>query len=135
VSLKLAGDGDGMNALRVLRGTAWGCLAVIAILSLLPAEEMVRTGLSGHIEHAIAYAAASVIVLLAYGKHGLVRVAAGLILYAGVLEFLQRFSPGRHSGVDDFLASSTGVLIGIAALMSWRSLQQRRASGVSRSRS
>jgi hypothetical protein len=53
-----------MNALRVLRGAAWGCLAVIAILSLLPAEEMVRTGLSGHIEHAITYAAASVIVLL-----------------------------------------------------------------------
>jgi hypothetical protein len=41
---------------RVLRLPAWGCVILLAVLSLLPAEEMVRTGVDGHLEHVIAYA-------------------------------------------------------------------------------
>ncbi len=48
---------------------------------------MVRTGVGGHIEHAAAY--------------------------AGILEPLQHFSPGRHPSLDGWMASSIGVMAGI----------------------
>jgi VanZ family protein len=98
---------------RVFRPVAWGCVILIAVLSLLPAEEMVRTSLSGHIEHAIAYAGTAFLIRLSYPIWGWKRVATALVTYAGVLELLQNFSPGRHPAVDDWLSSSTGVLIGI----------------------
>jgi len=131
-STELAGESSGMSGLgRLFRIAAWGCVAAITLLSLLPAEEMVRTGIDGHIEHAIAYAGTSFFVALIHGKRGFGRLPAVLIFYAGVLEILQRFSPGRHSAFDDFLASSAGVLIGLAAFMLWRAVRRRRAWGYS----
>lgn len=69
-----------------VRMAAWSCVGLIAVLALLPAEEMLGISLGGHIEHAI--------------------------VYAGVLEWLQHFAPGRHRALADWLASSVGVLIG-----------------------
>ena len=46
-------DGVAVMSLRVL---TWCCVVVLAVLSLMPAEEMVRTGLPGQLEHSIAYA-------------------------------------------------------------------------------
>jgi VanZ family protein len=33
-------------------------------------------------------------------------------VYAGILEYLQHFSPGRHSALGDFAASALGALVG-----------------------
>jgi VanZ family protein len=33
-------------------------------------------------------------------------------MYAGILEYLQHFSPGRHPSVGDFAASAIGALCG-----------------------
>jgi hypothetical protein len=68
-------------------------MALIAVLSLLPAEDMVRTGLGGHIEHAAAYAGTALLAGVGFSRHGLGRIAAMLVVYAGVLEPLQHFSP------------------------------------------
>ena len=89
----------------------------IAVLSLVPAEQITRTGLSGHVEHVLAYAGTAFIMAMAYGEWGLARVIAALLTYAGALEFLQRFSPGRASRFGDYMFSSTGVLIGIGAFV------------------
>jgi VanZ family protein len=99
---------------RVLRPVAWGCVILLAVLSLLPAEEMVRTSLGGHIEHAIAYAGTALLIGLSYPTWEWKRMAIALVIYAGVLELLQNFSPGRHPAILDWLSSSTGALIGIA---------------------
>ena len=99
---------------RVLRPVAWGCVVLLAVLSLLPAEEMVRTSLGGHMEHATAYAGTALLIGLSYPAHRWKRIAAGLVAYAGVLELLQNFSPGRHPAILDWLSSSTGALIGLA---------------------
>ncbi len=88
-------------------------MALIAVLSLLPAEDMVRTGVGGHIEHAAAYAGTALLAGLGFSRHGLSRIAAMLVVYAGVLELLQHLSPGRHPGPDGWLASAIGVLAGI----------------------
>jgi len=99
----------------LLRIGGWICILLLAVLSLLPAEEMVRTSLGGHIEHAMAYAATTLVLRLGYGRWRWWPPAAALVCYAGVLELLQHLSPGRHPGLDDWIASSAGVLLGSAA--------------------
>ena len=96
-----------------LRFAALGCMALIAVLSLLPAEDMVRTGAGGHIEHAAAYAGTALLAGLGYRARGPGRIAAALVAYAAALELLQDLSPGRRSAIGDWLASSGGVLLGI----------------------
>lgn len=96
-----------------LRASAWGCVALLAILSLLPAEEMVRTGLSGYVEHAVAYAGTALLLRLGHPEHKPWRTAAALVIYAGLLEYLQHYSPGRTPAVESWLASSVGVPIGV----------------------
>jgi VanZ family protein len=99
---------------RGFRAASWVCAVLLAVLSLLPGEDMVRTGLGGYVEHAVAYVGTALLAGLGHrGRHGLGRIAAALVAYAGVLEFLQRLSPGRHSAVEDWLASATGALIGV----------------------
>lgn len=99
----------------VLRIGSGICILLLAVLSLLPAEEMVRTRLSGHIEHTMAYAATALLLRLGYERRGWRQPAAALVCYAGALELMQHFSPGRHPGVDDWIASSIGVVLGSAA--------------------
>lgn len=74
---------------------------------------MVRTDLGGQVEHVIGYAGTAFIAAMAFAERGLIRLTLALCIYAGVLEFLQRFSPGRTSSIVDFLFSSTGVVIGV----------------------
>ena len=105
-----------------LRLLTWGCVIVLGFLSLLPAEDMVRTGFPGQLEHFAAYAGPGAIAMAAYGlnrRGG--RVIGCLWLYAGVLEYLQNFSPGRHPAVEDFAASVLGALCGgVAVVLVWR---------------
>jgi hypothetical protein len=39
-----------------LRVLTWCCVILLAVLSLLPAQQMVRTGFPGRLEHFVAYA-------------------------------------------------------------------------------
>lgn len=102
-------------ALRIL---TWGCVCLLALLSLLPAQEMVRTGIPGGLEHFLAYAGSASIATAAYGrKCGPMRVIGFLGAYAGLLEWLQHFSPGRHPAFADFAASAGGALCGGLTMM------------------
>ncbi|MBW8269758.1 VanZ family protein [Caldovatus aquaticus] len=96
-----------------IRAAGWACVALLALLSLLPAEEMVRTGAGGDIEHATAYAGTALLLGLAY--RGPVRIAIALVAYAAVLELLQGLSPGRHPALADWLAGAAGSLAGVGA--------------------
>jgi VanZ family protein len=95
---------------------AWTCLVLLAVLSWLPAEVMIRTGINGRIEHFIAYMGTMLVVGAAYGlRLGLFRLLAMLIAYAGVLELGQIYVPGRRSSVFDLAASASGVVAGAIA--------------------
>ena len=105
-------------SLRVLTGC---CVVLLAVLSLLPAEE-VRTGLPGRFEHFVAYAGSAAIAMAGYGEtRGGMQIIGGFWVYAGILEYLQHFSPGRHPAIEDFGASALGALCGglVIALL-WR---------------
>src|SRR6516164_10829183 len=90
----------------------WFCVILLAVLSLLPAQDMVRTGIPGQLEHFVAYAGSARIAIPGYGRRGAVRIIGLFWIYAGVLEYLQHFSPGRHPSIADFAASALGALSG-----------------------
>jgi VanZ family protein len=100
-----------------LRYVAWLGLAALALASLIPAEHSPpRTRLPASVEHFIAYACVSALTALAFRRAVRIRLlAGGLIGYSAVLEYSQRWSPGRSASMVDFLSSSAGVLVGIGA--------------------
>jgi VanZ family protein len=113
--------------LAILRFATWFCIVLLAVLSLLPAEDVVRTGLSGRLEHFIAYAGSATVSMGGYGdRYGRMGVIGFYWVYAGILEYLQQFSPGRHVSIWDFAASALGAVCGVLAsilfartLISW----------------
>jgi len=96
-----------------LRVVTWCCVLGLAILSLLPAQDMVGTGFPRRVEHFIAYAGPAGIAMVGYGAtQGARQIIGGFLVYAGILEYLQHFSPGRHPAIGDFAASAFGALRG-----------------------
>jgi VanZ family protein len=96
----------------------WCCAVILAVLSLLPARAMVRTGLPGVVEHFVAYAGSAAIAMAGYGaSRGRWQIIGGFWLYAAILEYLQRFSPGRNPMIVDFVASALGALCGGLAIV------------------
>jgi hypothetical protein len=103
------------------RPAAWACIVALGVLSLLPKDEMLRTGADGRIEHFIAYAGTMLVAAIGYGARvGLLRLALLLVPYAGVLELLQNFSPGRTPSIFDFLASSAGAIASAILIRIWQ---------------
>ena len=100
----------------------WCCVALLAFLSLLPAQDMARTGFPGEVEHFAAYAGSAAIAVAGYGLNGGGSWVIGFFwLYAAILEYLQHFSPGRNPALLDFAASAMGALIGgVAVFLLWR---------------
>jgi VanZ family protein len=105
-------------ACRVL---AWCSVVLLAVLSLLPSQAMVRTGLPGRLEHFVAYAGSAAVAMAGYGaSRGSMQIIGGLWVYAGILEYLQHFSPGRHPSLADFAASAFGAMCGgLAVAFLW----------------
>jgi VanZ family protein len=116
-----------------LRVLTWVCVVVLAVLSLLPLEEVeaVRTDLPGQIEHIIAYAASAAIATAGYGlNRGVIRIIGFFWMYAAALEYLQNFSPGRNPAFVDFAASALGALCGgLAVVLLWRRRCRPRGTG------
>ena len=107
-----------------LRVLTWSCVILLAILSLLPDQQMMRTGLPGRVEHFVAYAGSAAIAVAAYGAtRGGMQIIGGFWVYGAILEYLQNFSPGRHPAIGDFGASALGALCGgLAIAFLWRRL-------------
>jgi VanZ family protein len=105
----------------LLRILAWACIVLLAILSLLPAQDMVRTGLPGRFEHVVAYSGAAAIAAAAYDEsRRSLRIVGWFWIYAAVLEYLQNYSPGRKASFGDFAASAAGGLCGWIVIDAWR---------------
>ena len=50
-----------------LRVLTWCCVILLPVLSLLPAQHMVRTGFPGRLEHFVACAGSAAIAMAGYG--------------------------------------------------------------------
>jgi VanZ family protein len=109
----------------IRRFVAWFSIAVLGVASWLPAEEMIRTGIDGRLEHAAAYLISGLAIFTAYPRRLKWQIAILMTCYAGILEFGQLFVPGRHAAISDWAASSGGVL---CALLLYDAYQRVYAS-------
>jgi VanZ family protein len=92
-----------------------------------PGNYVVRTGFSGHVEHAIVYALSGAFLLAVLaGRYAAWQVAALLAAYAGLLEAGQLVAPGRHAAFGDFAFSAAGAIAGVLACAA---LHRRFAAG------
>ena len=106
----------------LLKIASWAGIAALALLSLLPAENLARTGVGVIGEHSLAYAGVVLLVGFAYGiRQRLVWLGVLMTGYASILEMLQTFSPGRNPKLSDFSASCVGIVSGIMTLLLLRS--------------
>ena len=69
-----------------LRFLTWGSVILLAILSLLPDQQMMRTGLPGRVEHFVAHAGSAAIAVAGYGAaRGGMQIIGGFWVYAAIL--------------------------------------------------
>lgn len=91
----------------------YGCLAAVAVLSLVPAATLPDPGVSDKLSHLVAYAVLCLLGLAAYpGRAAFAWMVIGLLGYGALMELLQTLSPGRSMEGADILANGAGVLIG-----------------------
>ena len=90
----------------LFRILTWCCVILLAVLSLLPAQDMVRTGIPGELEHFVAYAGSASIAIGGYGRRGAARIIGLFWIYAGILEYLQHFFAGPASVDREFCSIS-----------------------------
>ncbi len=101
-----------------LRLAFFACIVLLVALSWLPGDAMVRTGIGGRVEHAMAYVGTAIIMALAYRERPRLRIQTLLLVGLGaILEVGQLYVPGRTSACLDFAASSIGAIIG--GLLMW----------------
>ena len=94
------------------------CITALCVLAWLPGNEVRRTPLGGHAEHALAYFGTTIVMGLAFQRRIRLDVQCALLtLYAAILEVGQLYSPDRHASVGDFAFSTTGIAIG--GLLLW----------------
>jgi len=99
------------------RAASWFCVIVLGVLSLLPADDIVRTDMGGHVEHVLAYATTALLLIMFHQSLAPMQVFASLSAYAACLEYLQRFSPGRTPSLVDLAFSLTGTAVGLCVFV------------------
>ena len=102
----------------LFRAAGWACVAVLIVLSLVPGNERLHTGLPcGQIEHFIAYCGTATLLGVGYpmarARLGMVAMLAAL---AAMLEMTQQWLPDRHAQFIDFAASAAGACLGMLAV-------------------
>src|SRR5262245_53725607 len=98
----------------VARLISWLLLAAAAFLTLAPRTYRPYTGVEHHLEHFLAFALLGLVFGLGYPRRPVVLALIG-VMAAAVLEILQRWVPGRHALLADFLINAAGVCAGVAA--------------------
>ncbi|WP_036838786.1 VanZ family protein [Pleomorphomonas oryzae] len=107
------------------------CLAAIAVLSVLPGTDRPHVFASGNVEHLLAYAGAAFFASSLPGLRGW-RVVLLLSVASLAFEGLQILIPGRSPGLDNWLASTLGALIGMVFARAFFTLARTTLSIASR---
>lgn len=110
---------------RVFHFGAWACMALIALLSLVPGRVQLNTGAPGVVEHMLAYLGAGILLSLIYPRKRLL-VLAVLVACSVLFEVVQAFVPGRFASRYDAAASTLGAILGVAMVALFSRLYGRR---------
>jgi VanZ family protein len=97
----------------------WALVIMVTALSLVSPAWRPNTGIAHNLEHFAVFALTGFAFSLAYDR-SLRVVLAGLVIFAGLIEFAQLFAPGRHARLSDFivdaLAGCAGAVLASLAM-------------------
>jgi hypothetical protein len=93
----------------------WSLVAAIVVLSVVPATLRPETGLPHDFEHFAIFWATGLAFALGYSLTPL--LATLLIVFAGAVEILQLFIPGRHARLSDFIVDALASVIGLMTVL------------------
>lgn len=93
----------------------FSALVSISILAVLPDYNALPplASLSDLLNHAAAFTLLSILYALSY-QHTPKQIAGILIAYGVMIETVQAFLPTRYASVEDILADSVGILLGLS---------------------
>ncbi|MDQ2082023.1 hypothetical protein RA307_17685 [Xanthobacteraceae bacterium Astr-EGSB] len=106
--------GNGV-VLRALRMAAWTWVVGLVMLTAVPAAERPDTGLPHDLEHFVAFLGAGGLLALTH-KWSAMRLAAGGIAFALLIELMQIPLSSRHARVLDFVVDAAAVVAGVLAV-------------------
>ena len=111
------------------RGQLLGLLGATAVASLamgalLPTKWVPRTGLGWEVEHFLIYFLTTFALCLTLRRPFL--VSGSLLLFSGILEWLQNFTPDRTPDLTAALAGGSGAIL--AAVLFEFLLRARRSA-------
>jgi VanZ family protein len=102
-----------MISIRHWRWMFWICLLAVLALSLLPLSPQLPTTGWDKTNHLLAFCVLAILGNQAYrGRTDMVLL--GLLIYGGLIEILQSFTPDRMAEWADLLADGLGLLVGLA---------------------
>lgn len=119
-------------------GLYWGVLCTLTHLPGRPGLEPLRPGIP-HLDkvgHAAAFAVLAVLACVVISQYrlvslrGLLVVAIGLAIYAGIDEYTQGWVPLRTPDPLDWMADAAGILVGIMLYVLIRRVLCRSATDV-----
>lgn len=120
--------------MKLSRAQLFGILGATAVASivmaaLLPTKWVPRTGLGWEFEHFSIYLVTTFALCVALKRPLL--IASSLLLFSGILEWLQNFTPDRSPDLTAAFAGGSGAILGAVlfeiVLRAWRALRARRA--------
>ncbi len=93
---------------------SWCCVLTVLVLSLLPGDYRPHTALPNYAEHFLAYAITGLFFSFGYRKvRERFAIWALLGAYSFLMEFAQRYVPGRSPALRDAVASTIGLTLGL----------------------
>ncbi|MET0258125.1 MAG: hypothetical protein ABW179_06040 [Methylobacterium sp.] len=114
--------------LKFARLLAWTLVAALVFVTLAPIGLRPVVTSDADVERALAYALLGGLLALAYPRHWVLALGAGIGIAAG-LEFGQVFTASRHGRVADFLVKASAAGGGVLAahvLLAIRSHRMRQ---------
>ncbi|GEP00845.1 hypothetical protein [Methylobacterium haplocladii] len=98
---------------KLARLMAWTLAAALVFVTLAPIGLRPVVTEDANVERALAYALLGFLFAIAYPRHWLLALCAGIGIAAG-LEVGQIFAASRHGRVADFLVKASAAGIGVA---------------------
>jgi VanZ family protein len=97
---------------KICRASAWLLALAIVVLSLVPPSHRPITEASHNIEHLAIFLTTGFAFCVAYQDRPFA-LATGLVIFCGAIELAQRWVPGRHARLSDFIVDAAATCIGL----------------------
>ena len=106
------------------RIAAFGLASAIVVLSVVPPDWRPETGAPNFLEHSAIYAISGGAFGLGFGRRPF-SLAIWLVIFAGCVEIVQLFVPGRHARLSDFLVDAFAACVGLLTVALIRRVRAR----------